>query len=125
MQLIEIIHIGDIINPMLQEHTSIKMAYKLVKLHKFVETQSEFYISELNKIVQEYCQRDENGEPLHDASGQSILIQIDKLEECHKRVSDLENFEVDIPDIQFELNDFEGLNLTPVALEPLFPFIKI
>ena len=103
---------------------SIKTTYKLTKLIKALATENEFYNSKLNELIQTYGARDEDGALKPTKDGNGVQLQQDKIEEAQEKLKDLFMIEVDLPDIQFKIDEFEDVKLTVEEMKPLLPFIE-
>lgn len=102
----------------------LKSAYKLNKIRKAIEKESDFYGEKFQEILDKYAQKDENGELVFSDNGDQILIKDDMIEECNKELSDLQNLEIQIENYNLTIEDFgEDIECTPDDLETLMPFI--
>ena len=103
----------------------LKGAYKINKIRKAVEKESEFYTEKFQEIVNEYAQKDEQGEVKFSDDGTQILIQDGKIEECNKALEDLQGLEVEIDNYGLTLEDLgDNVECTPEELEALMPFME-
>ena len=101
----------------------INTQYKLLKIKKAIEEEEELYLTQLDRL-QEYCLRDENGNLIKNEDG-GYAIDTEKAQECADIVKEINSIQIQIPDIQFSLDELEPLQLTFKELEVLDPFIKI
>lgn len=102
----------------------LKGAYKLNKIRKAVEKESEFYSEKFQEIVNTYAKKDENGNIAFSDDGDQILIQDDKIIECNKALEDLQQLTIEIDNFNLTLEDLgEDLECTPDQLNVLMPFI--
>lgn len=67
----------------------LKGAYKLNKIRKAVDKESEFYSEKFQEIVNTYAKKDEEGNVVFSEDGGQILIQDDKIIECNQALEDL------------------------------------
>lgn len=104
---------------------SIKTAYKLSKLSNLLDNEIAFYQEQYKKIIDLYAERDENGEyKFIDEAQQNIKIQSDKVKEASSAFEELQNLEVELPDIYFTLDEFEKIEITPEDISGIIDFIK-
>lgn len=101
----------------------INTQYKLLKIKKAIEEEEELYLTQLDRL-QEYCLRDENGNLIKNEDG-GYAIDTEKAQECADIVKEINSIQIQIPDIQFSLDELTPLQLTFKELEVLDPFIKI
>lgn len=99
------------------------VAYKLNKIFNAFAKDKEFYEEQMNKIILEYAQVDENGLPKQNADKSGILIQEDRIQECHEKINELQNLEIDIPEVTFSPTELNSLRVSPETLQSLMPFI--
>ena len=103
----------------------LKGAYKINKIKKAVEKESEFYQEKFQEIVDQYAQKDENGEVVFSEDGNQIMIKDGLVEECNKALTDLQELEVEIDNCGLTLDDLgEDVECTPEELEALMPFME-
>ena len=103
----------------------LKSAYKLNKIRRAAEQESEFYSEKFQDILKKYAKIDENGNFIFSDDGDQVLLQEDKIEECNKAIEDLQNLEIEIETYSLKIDDFgEDLSCTPDELEAIMPFIE-
>lgn len=103
----------------------LKVAYKLNKIRKAVEKESEFYADKFQEIVHTYAKIDENGEIIFSEDGSQILIRDGMVDECNKALTELQGLEVQIENYNLSIDDFgEDLQCTPDQLNALMPFMN-
>ena len=101
----------------------IKTAYKISRLSKAIDQEITFYQTKFREIVEEYCQKDENGNYVPTVDGQGFQIISGKEAECNQAMIDLHSLEVELPDITFAIDEFDGMELTVNDLSGIMPFI--
>lgn len=102
----------------------LKGAYKLNKIRKAIEKESEFYQEKFQEIVNTYAKMDENGQIVFSEDGSQILIKDGMVEECNKALEELQKLEVQIENYNLSIDDFgEDLECTPDQLNALMPFM--
>lgn len=102
----------------------LKIAYKLNKLKKAVETEAEFYGGKFQEIIDTYAKKDENGNVVFSEDGDQIMIAEGKIEDCNKALDDLQNLEVEIDNCNLTIDDFgDNMECTAEELEALMPFL--
>ena len=103
----------------------LKGAYKLNKIKKAVEKESDFYAEKFQEIVNKYAKTDENGELVYSEDGNQILIKDGMIDECNQALEDLQKLEVQIENYGLSLEDLgEDVECTPDELEALMPFME-
>ena len=103
----------------------LKVAYKLNKMKKSIDSESGFYSEKFQKIIDEYAKKDDDGNVVFNDDGSQIIIQEDKIEECNDALEDLQKLEVEIDNQNLTIDDFgEDVKCTPEDLELLMPFLS-
>ena len=101
----------------------IKTAYKLAQLSRSIETELSFYQEKLNSIIKEYAQLDDNGNPLQTEDGRGIRLRPGTEPICFSAMQELHEIDVALPDIFFNLNEFDNVELTVEEMGALLPFL--
>ena len=103
----------------------LKGAYKINKIRKAVEKESEFYSEKFQEIIDSFAQKDENGNLKFSEDGSQILIQDGKIDECNQALEDLQGLEVEVENFNLTIDDLgENIECTPEQLEALMPFME-
>lgn len=121
MNIITLLNAKDIFNQIAQIKISSKLAYKIVKFYKSIEVEEEFYNNKRNEIIDLYAERDENGQFV--VENNMIKIVADKAAEANEAMQDLNNMEVEIPNIRFTLAELEEVKLSAADMYVLDAFI--
>ena len=100
----------------LMEHVNDKLpvfiAYKLMKLLKGLEEDVNFYRTKMSEIIDEYAEKDPNGQALQSQNG-GVIIQNGKVDECNAKIKELEEMPVeDNGDIKFALDELAPINFS-------------
>lgn len=124
MELIKILSLRSLLTTLKASKLPIKTSYKIMKLIEFFESEAEFYQTEFNAIIEEYGEKGEDGNYQITEDGAAIKIVEGREEECNKALVALQNVHCDLPEIKFELDEFEGVEITPENLSVMMPFIE-
>lgn len=123
MKMYEILDFSKVYNSIKDEKMSIKTAYKLNKLIKKIEEENNFYNIKFHEIIEQYAEKNDQGEYQY-IDENSIKIKEGKEQECYKKVSELQNLEIEIPNITFSIEELGDINLTIDTVNMLMPFIE-
>jgi len=99
-----------------------KTVYKLTKLMESAETQMKFYNDQVNKILNEYIEKDETGNFI--SEGTAFKIKEGLTEEANSKYDELNTLLVDYADVTFDIEELENLNLTMTETHILMPFLN-
>lgn len=102
---------------------SIQTQYKFLKISKVVENELEIYEEQKESLIQSYAEFDDKGQLIISEQG-GIKIKQDCLEDCARKIEEINALQITFPDIYFSLDELEPLGLTLGELELLEPFIK-
>lgn len=123
MKMYEILDFSKVYNSIKDEKMSIKTAYKLNKLIKKIEEENNFYNIKFHEIIDQYAEKNDQGEYQY-IDENSIKIKEGKEQECYKKVSELQNLEIETPNITFSIEELGDINLTIDTVNMLMPFIE-
>ena len=99
-----------------------KTAYKISKLSNFLKDDANFYTERLSQIIEQYGEKDENGELV--ISGSGYKIQKDKTDECTAAIKELSEIEATVPDAKIYLSELDGVELSPDDIAAIYAFIE-
>jgi hypothetical protein len=101
----------------------IKQCYKIMKILTAIEKEAAIYAETYDKIISECAERDSEGKIVCLDNG-NIKIMPEKIDKCKKRLEELDNLEIELPDCCFTLEELEGIKLTPRELYAIAPILK-
>lgn len=122
--LSEIINFPLFYNQVKESRLPIRTAYKLSQLKKEIDFHLNFYRENLYSIISEYGVKDEQGQLQKTFSGDGFQIRPEFRDLCSKEIEELLNLRIELPEIYFKLEEFDGIELTVEALECGTIFIK-
>ena len=102
----------------------IKLSYKFSKLYTPILSEADFFSKEMNKIVDEYAEKDESGRIQPTQDGKGVQIKSGCMQKVQEKITELNEIEVDVGDIQFTLEELSGLELSLEQVNLLMPFIN-
>lgn len=123
MNIITLINTARIFNQFAQTKLPSKLAYKIMKFCKSVATEEEFYNTKRNEIIDTYAVKDENGQVVATDDGMIKIIP-GKIDEANAALQELNDIEVEAPNVRFTLDELEGLELSVADMFALDAFIE-
>lgn len=103
----------------------LKAAYKLTKIKKAVEAETQYYGEKFQEIIDTYAKKDENGNLVYNDEGTQILIKDGMVVECNQKLEELHNLEIEIENYNLTIEDLgEGIEVTTGDLDALVPFFS-
>lgn len=124
MKLIEIINFNAFYEAVKDKALSFKTSYKLAKIAKAVEVETEFYREKFREIILECAELDENGAPITTDDGEGIKLRPGTEGECAQKINELQTMEVEFPDIKLTLDEFDGIDLTIDQVKAALPLFE-
>jgi hypothetical protein len=101
----------------------MKTAYRLAQLAKAVDSELQFYREKMQSIVAEYGEKDEDGHPISTEDGNGIKLRAGTEALCFNAIRELQELEVNLPDITFSIEDFGAIELSAEEMTVILPFI--
>lgn len=102
---------------------NLQTQYKILKLVKAIKDEDELVNESVLIIANEYAEKDENGQVIQSEDG-GIKIDMSRKADLALALNKLDTTELQLPDIYFSLDEFEGLDLTLEELNAFMAFIK-
>ena len=124
LQMYQILEFPNFFEKVKNKKISFKTSYKLAMLAREIEPHHNFYTEQFSKIIVDYSKKDSNGNPVPTPDGQGVVLQDGLTDECYSKVNDLRNLEVPLSDTTFSIEDFANLELSPLEVNAIIPFIK-
>lgn len=122
MKIITLLNAAKVFEQFAQMKVLPKLAYKIMKFCKHISIEEEFYNTKRIEIIKEYAEKDDNGNPIISEDGMVNIIK-GKRDEFGVAIQELNDIEVDVPNIRFTLSELEGLELSVADMYALDAFI--
>ena len=116
-------NLSALIEKIKDKNFSVETQYKFLKINKVVNNELAIINEQKELLVKQYAEYDENGHIITTTDG-GIQIKEECLEECLAKVIELNQIQIQFPDLYFSLPELENLDLTLQELMYLDPFIK-
>lgn len=117
-------NIYEVSSALTEEKLPMRVSYKIMKILTRLEEELNFYRNSLNKLIDEYALKDENGQLVYSENGENIKIQEDKIEDFNNEYIELNNMEIEISDdYLLSLGELETLSISPKDLYKIEPLI--
>ena len=125
MKFSEAFEILEVRNLLVDQKLPIKVSYKFTRFFNELEAETKFFNDTLQKLIEEYGKKDEDGNYIYTDDKQGIKIQDDKFQECMDKIDELNKLEVNLTYTpEFTLDELEPLNLEMKYISLLLPYIK-
>lgn len=124
MKMYEVLELQNLYSSISNIKLPLKTTYKLTRLMKQAEAELSFYQSKFQEIIEEFGEKDEDGQYKFTSDGLSISIIPGKEAECNARILELRNLDVPIEGIKFSIDELEGINVSISELSCLMSLIQ-
>ena len=124
LKMQEILGFAEFYEAIKTQKISMKTAYRLAQLANAIENELKFYREKVRAIIAEYGEKDKNGNPVSTENGEGIKLIAGKENECPLAMRELQELEVTLPDIKFNIEDFGDAELSASAIGVVLPFIE-
>ena len=101
-----------------------KTSYKLTLLAQEMEKHINYYQEQFRNLLQEYGEKDEEGNYKTSENGEGILLAEATRDEAYTKIMELRMLDVERPKIAVSADDFGDVQLTPEEMIVLMPFIE-
>lgn len=113
----------DLIVSIRDKSFSIKTQYKFLKLAKALDSELMIVNEQKQRLIEKYVQVDENGEYIVNEDG-GLVIKDNLVQEFQQKLSELDEMEIELPDLTFTLEELEDLKLSLQEIFYLEKFIE-
>ena len=101
-----------------------KISYKLRLLTQEIEKHINFYNEQFRELILEYSKKDEQGNPVPTEDGNGVMLVEETMSEAYTKLAELRELDVELPDTNFSPDDFGNVELTPIEMNVIMPFIQ-
>lgn len=119
----KILNLRDLYSKIKTQSLPISVTYKISKLFTAVQSEADFYGTQLDSIIATYGLKDDNGEYVLTENKDGVQIRKEDIPEVEKKLQELWNIDVELPDIKFTLEELEKVTLSVEEFNNLLPFI--
>ena len=113
----------DLIVSIRDKSFSIKTQYKFLKLAKALDSELMIINEQKQRLIEKYVQTDENGEYIVNEDD-GLVIKDDLVQEFQQKLLELDEMEIELPDLTFTLEELEDLKLSLQEIFYLEKFIE-
>lgn len=113
----------DLIVSIRDKSFSIKTQYKFLKLAKALDSELIIINEQKQRLIEKYVQTDENGEYIVNEDD-GLVIKDDLVQEFQQKLLELDEMEIELPDLTFTLEELEDLKLSLQEIFYLEKFIE-
>ena len=123
MKLKELIQLRQILGALANQKMSIKSSYSIARFISQTNDAEVIYNQKIQELINEFGDRDEQNKFKTDENG-SISIKEGKEQECNDKIAEIDNFEIDVPQLTISEKDIDNLD-SKIELSPAELFILL
>lgn len=123
IRMYEIINFNYFYNEIKTAKLPFKVLFKLSSLAKAIDEKTEFYREKIQEILHEYGEHDEQGNLIPTEDGNGIKLIPGSEAECSAKVNELQMIDVELPNISFTIEEFDGIEMTMEIFNLIRPFV--
>lgn len=124
LKMIDIINFNVFYDEIRTKKLPLKVLFNLSKLATSVETNLKFYQEKFQSILDEYGEKDDNGNLVPTENGRGVKVRPGTEPACVKEITELQNLEIELPDIKFDIEEFGDIELSLEIFQIIAPFIN-
>lgn len=123
LTLNDILNASETFNTIMTQSFKGSLAFKIARIARELNKEMETFNSEKQKLLQEYCEKDENGEFVTLDNG-NIKIITDKIDDFTNELSSLLETTVEINVDKLPMDKIDDFNITPQQMLTLEKFFE-
>ena len=124
LKMYQLTNFPSLFEKMKSQKLPFKTSYRLTILANEIDKHVSFYQENFRNLLMEYSKKDEDGNPMPTEDGQGILLIKETMDEAYAKLEELGNLDVELPDYKFSPDMFGDIELTPVEMNVILPFIE-
>lgn len=124
MKINKLLKLNSTLQSLSSKELPLRASYSIAKFLSQVQPDISFFNTRLATFLSTYSQKDEEGNLKYSENNEGIVIDQARIDECAKEMQDINNFEVEIPELKIYYEDLEKIDISPDALMELMPYIQ-
>lgn len=123
LKMYQIIDFPSFFEKVKSQKLPFKTSYRLTILTQEIEKHINFYQDKFRELILTYSEKDEAGNPVPTDDGQGIKLAEATMQEAYAQLAELRGLDVELPDTKFSIDDFADVELSPIEMNVILPFI--
>ncbi len=123
LKMYQIIDFPSFFEKVKSQKLPFKTSYRLTILTQEIEKHINFYQEKFRELILTYSEKDEVGNPVPTDDGQGIKLAEATMQEAYAQLAELRGLDVELPDTKFSIDDFADVELSPIEMNVILPFI--
>ena len=124
MKINKLLKLNSTLQSLSSKELPLRASYSIAKFLSQTQSDIAFFNTRLASFLSTYSEKDEEGNFKYSEDNNGIVIDPALMDECAKEMQDINNFEVEIPELKIYYEDLEKIDISPEALMELMPYIQ-
>ena len=124
LKMYQIVDFPSFFEKVKSQKLSFKTSYRLTILAQEIEKHLNFYQEKFRELIMQYSAKDDSGNPKLTDDGQGVILVQETMQEAYAKLAELRGLDVELPDTKFSIDDFVDVELSPIEMNSILPFIE-
>lgn len=124
MKINQLLKLNSTLQSLSSKELPLRASYSIAKFLSQTQSDITFFNTRLASFLSTYSEKDEEGNFKYSEDNNGIVIDPARMSECAQEMQDINNFEVEIPELKIYYEDLEKIDISPEALMELMPYIQ-
>lgn len=124
LKMYQIVDFPSFFGKVKSQRLSFKTSYRLTILAQEIEKHLNFYQEKFRELIIQYSAKDDSGNPKPTDDGQGVILVEETMQEAYAKLAELRGLDVELPDTKFSIDDFADIELSPIEMNSILPFIE-
>lgn len=124
MKINKLLKLNSTLQSLSSKELPLRASYSIAKFLSQTQSDIAFFNTRLASFLSTYSEKDEEGNFKYSEDNNGIVIDPACMGECAKEMQDINDFEVEIPELKIYYEDLEKIDISPEALMELMPYIQ-
>ena len=124
MKINKLLKLNSTLQSLSSKELPLRASYSIAKFLSLTQSDIAFFNTRLASFLSTYSEKDEEGNFKYSEDNNGIVIDPARMGECVKEMQDINDFEVEIPELKIYYEDLEKIDISPEALMELMPYIQ-
>ena len=124
MKINKLLKLNSTLQSLSSKELPLRASYSIAKFLSQTQSDIAFFNTRLASFISTYSEKDEEGNFKYSEDNNGIVIDPALMDECAKEMQDINDFEVEIPELKIYYEDLEKIDISPEALMELMPYIQ-
>ena len=125
MKINKLLKLVSTLQTLASKELPLRASYSIAKFLSQTQSDIAFFNNRLATFLSAYSEKDEEGNFKYSEDNNGIVIDPAHMDECASEMQDINNFEVETPELKIYYSDLEKIDISPEILMELMPYIQV